>query len=540
MVKIGKSSGGSSPADSGVGPPGVPRDPFSGLERSLLGDDGVPRGHSWGVFTRAATAGIARSWFQHLATVPLPEWVATHAPTQWMPGHEFTNPTFPTEQVEARVSQLSWYADGVVFPDLVRESSDLGTLTLFSKSTLAPKVLKYFSDQGVSGEEIPILGLGSNIAEIGETTMWLGPWGTEFGTRANIWCEIRTGEDGAESAYFQTNLAVATRAPAVWLAEVFSVPAQVHGLLYTAETKLPSSIMTMSRSLAWPDVPEDLIPTPFVTFERSGLCCVNLGDAGNDKVQMDFAGYPVVLTAGYLVPESQDNHFEHILPVVINTLTNLVSIVEDGFRNYRNADTPVPFDHVLGSEYVFFEDEDDVIEGESTGGHGRWVPETLLGHLVRASRETYVAAYPMDSGDEQRRLFQWVAHEGAGAVVASAINSLVYSYLMHAREFDYAEWLLKKAIAMEVFNESPNAQANLGQVYLAQGKRNEAREVFEQAASQEFDKFAVSEASYFLGSMAAEDGDPEQARAHYTRGATQGLDDGHKKMCQEKLNVEFS
>ena len=93
---------------------------------------------------------------------------------------------------------------------------------------------------------------------------------------------------------------------------------------------------------------------------------------------------------------------------------------------------------------------------------------------------------------------------------------------------------------MEVFNESPNAQANLGQVYLAQGKRGEAREVFEQAASQEFDKFAVSEASYFLGSMAAEDGDPEQARAHYTRGATQGLDDGHKKMCQEKLNVEFS
>jgi predicted negative regulator of RcsB-dependent stress response len=95
---------------------------------------------------------------------------------------------------------------------------------------------------------------------------------------------------------------------------------------------------------------------------------------------------------------------------------------------------------------------------------------------------------------------------------------------------------------MEILYESPNAQANLGQVYLAQNRRDEARAVFEAAAGQEWDKFAVSEASYFLGLMAMEDGDRDEAQAHFTKGANEEADNTgtHRQLCREKLASDFS
>jgi len=539
MAKIGGSARGLPPQSESNFSGGVPGDPFRGLEHSILGDDGTPKGHSWGVMSRAATAGIAESWFKECASMPLKDWVRREAGNKYRPLGPLDDSGAYAAEVESLVGHLSWYSDGVVFPDLIRDSSELGTFTLLSKSSLAPKILQFLSGRGVTGEEIPILAFGSNIAEIGEATMWLGAWGTSFGTRTNVWFDIRTAEDGTESAYFYANLAASTRVPERWLSEAFSVPAQAAALLYTAETQFPTSLMTMSRSLSWPNVPEELIPLPFLTLERNGLCCVNLGNSADGTVQADFAGYPIVLTAGYLIHESLEEHFESVIPTVVDTLTNLASIVEDGFRNYRNEETPVPFDHLLGSEYVL---HDGIEEGVSTAGHARWIPETYLGDLVRVSRETYMRAHPMESGPDQKALFEWIVAEGAGAVVGGAINSLVYRYLLPGREFDRAEWLLKKAIAMEILHESPNARANLGQVYLAQGRRDEAREIFTEAAQDERDKFAVSEASYFLGIMALEDGDREQAKSHFTRGAdVKAVDDGtHRQLCRDKLASEFS
>lgn len=538
MAKIGGSSGGLTPKVGSNKPGGGPKDPFIGLEHSILGEGGTPQGHSWGVMTRAVTAGLGQSWFQDCSSVPLPEWVKQEAGKKFKPlGPTDVSGQYAAE-VESMVGHLGWYEDAAVFPDLVRDSSELGAFTLLSQSSLAPKILRLLSERGIKGEEIPVLAIGSNVGEIGEPTMWLGAWATSFGTRTNIWFEIRTAEDGGESAYFYTNLAISTRVPEKWLSEVFAIPTQAAALLYTAETQFPTSIMTMPRSISWRDIPAEIIPTPFLTLERSGLCCVSLGSSADGTIQADFAGYPIVLTAGYLVPESSEEYFDAIIPTVIDTLTNLASIVEDGFRNYRHGRDPA-FDHVLEAEYAMHV---DVGEGISPGGHARWVPETYLGELVRLSRETYLKAYPMKSGAEQKALFEWVVSEGAGAVVGGAINSLVYSYLLPGREFERAEWLLKKAIAMEILDETSNARANLGQVYLAQGRRDDARDVLTVAAEDERDKFAVSEASYFLGLMAMEDGDRDEAQAHFTKGANQEADDDgtHRQLCREKLAQEFS
>lgn len=515
MVKIG---GGNAPSR-------VPSDPFRGLEQSILGDDGIPQGHSWGVFTRAVTSDLARQWFDFLPSTPVADWVK-----------DVTDTEFQAQFVENLVGHLDMYQNGVIFPDLVRDRSEFGEFVLFSQSTMAPKLLDYFSREGISGDEISIAALGSALADVGETTAWLGAWGTSFGSRARVWFEIRRGADGAEAAYIFANLCVATRPMDLWLAQSFSVPSQSAALLYTAENQFPSSIMTMSRALSWQGVPEGLIPTPFVTMENFGLACANLGPSQGGQVSIDFAGYPTVLRAGYLVPESSAEHFGTIVPGIISALTNAHSIVEDGFRNYRNATAIASFDHVLGSEYVL---RKGVTEGGSPEGMSRWIPETFLGLLVDAARDAAIAGQQLPTGPDQKALLEWVVDDGAnGSVVGPCINTLVYSYLLPAREFERAEELLRTAIAMEVLNESTNAMANLAQVFLAQGKRDEAIDMFTQALER-FDNYAEAEASYFLGILALEDGDRDGARAFFLRGAESKNDDVQRDMCREKLNSEF-
>lgn len=533
MAKIG--AGSSSVGDQ-------PRDPFRGLEHSLLGEDGVPTGLSWGVATRAIASELGQDWFEKLPSVPVSEWVRREAPSKLMPGREADASGLFVEHVESRAKQLDWYESGVVFPDLVRDSSSLGDLTPFSQSSLAPKILAYLARNGVSGEELKAISLGASIVPTDDSMMWLGGWGTRFGTRTFTWFDIRTDASGNESAYFHTNLVIATRPPELWLAEAFSVPAQAHALLFVGETPFPSAIFSMSRSVAWKDVPDDLVPTPFLSFVKNGLACLNFGNSGENSIEANYAGYPWVLTAGYLIPASSEAQFDEILPSVIDTLANLATIIEDGFRNFRNETTPVPFDHLLGSEYIMFEEQVGVKEGVSAGGHGRWIPETHMGSLVKLSRDTYAKAHSMEKGVEQEALFEWIVNEGAGGVVGGAINSLVYSYLLPAGEFERAEWYLKKAIAMEILYETSNALANLGQVYLGMGKRSEAREAFHKAMTDQIDRFAVSEASYYLGLMALEDGDKEEALQHFTVGAQEESEgeDPHRQLCRDKLLSDFS
>lgn len=519
MVKIG--GGSSSNPISG----GIPTDPFRGIEKKLRGEGESPQGHSWGVFTRAVTSGLAQKWFSFLDSVPVSEWVRTA-----------TDSKFKAEFVENLVGHLDTYQSGVVFPDLIRETSAIGESVLFSQSSLAPKLSAYFEREGVHGEEIPVASLGSGVAEIGESTAWLGAWGTTFGTRANVWWEIRRDETGEEHAHIFANLCVTTRPLNLWFADSYSIPSQAAALLYTAETAFPTSIMTMSRSLSWQGAPENLIPTPFLTLERFGLVCANLGVTSDGQVNSNFAGYPVVLKAGYLVPESSAEHFATIIPPIVTALTNAQSILEDGFRNYRNESVVASFDHALGSEYVL---RDGVTEGGSPEGLSRWVPETFIGALAVATAEAGNTSYALPRGPQQKALLEWIIDDGVGGWVASAINTLVYSYLLPARDFERAESLLEMAIELEVPTESSNAMANLGQVYLGQGKRQEAIDVFTKALER-YDNGAEAEASYFLGILALEDGDREAARGFFTRGAESSSTDVQRELCREKLATEFS
>ena len=525
MVKIGQSheSGPNEDApnfsqESGSGPP----DPLKGLEHSLLGEDGVPKGHTWGIFSRAATEGIAQAWWGKFPTVSLNEWIQQQSAN-----------TVHAEFVTNIARRVEGFDSAVVFPTLLRNRDELGEVLYFSDSSLAPKILEYLDHKGVSGMEFPVMGMGSGLLELPKNNRWLGGWGTAFGTRTHIWFEIRKGADGSESCYMYSNLLVSTRVPSLELAQAYAIPSRAHSLIFTAETLFPSALMTMPRSGSFSDVPEELIPTAFLTIEEFGLAATVLGDNPNGTIQTDLAGYPLVVSAGYLIPESSLEHLDNIVPAVVATLTNLASIVEDGFRNYRNPTTPVPFDHMFGSELILV---DWTEEGAFTGGFARWVPETHLGSLVAATRNATSQAESLPEGPEQRELLEWVCNEGAGGIVASAVNALVITYLLPEEDFDQAKFLLDRAIALEMINESTNALAKLGQVQFAQGKPEEAIETFEKALNRG-DKFAEAEASFFLGLIAEEEGKTADAQEWWKRGAAAIGDhhEHHRNLCSNRL-----
>ena len=120
--------------------------------------------------------------------------------------------------------------------------------------------------------------------------------------------------------------------------------------------------------------------------------------------------------------------------------------------------------------------------------------------------------------------------------MASAVNALVITYLLPEEDFDQAKFLLDRAIALEMINESTNALAKLGQVQFAQGKPEEAIETFEKALNRG-DKFAEAEASFFLGHIAEEEGKTADAQEWWKRGAAAIGDhhEHHRNLCSKRL-----
>jgi len=456
-----------------------------------------------------------------LASISLTAWVSENSATP-----------DEAESVLSMVRKLPWGESAVVFPDMF-PNMDLATRVDFQQSSLAPKILSYMASKGVSGYEIAFVATSANgIVQVGRTWNWIGVWTTEFGTRMKIWFEIHMSDDGTESCYFFTNLLVATREPRVILTAALGVPAMASALLYIAETIFPSSLLiTVPRTTSFSGVPEELIPTPLVSFTKEAMTCASLGDTPDGIANVRYEGSPKVLRVGYLIPESLEGYFDNVIPQVIDTLVNLATIVEDGFRNYRSDQSQASFDQVLYSDYIYF---DGAEEGVVTAGHARWIPETQLGSLVVASEKNYFEGSSMSKSPEQKRTLEWVCNEGAGQVVGSAVNSLVRDYLIPEREFDAAKKLLNIAINRQFVRETSQSLAYLGQIHLAEGDRQLAHDCFESAFNWT-DKLAASEAAYFLGTMSLEDGDANSALQYFMRGAEIESDSEFKALCLDRL-----
>lgn len=167
-------------------------------------------------------------------------------------------------------------------------------------------------------------------------------------------------------------------------------------------------------------------------------------------------------------------HLQNFLTVVCDGLVHIASIIEEGFLNFRGADYAAPFDDVFFSPHILNPDSD--LPDSVTRGMPRWVPETQIGPLQRDSTARYAMARSGECSNASE-VFEWIADDGAGDAVASAINSLAFGYLLPEGKFDRAERYLQDAIDLDVWNESTNAMANLGNCHIMSGNLESARAV---------------------------------------------------------------
>lgn len=480
-------------------------DPESFHARSPLDD--TESGHAWTNLTRRVAAGLGASWFSEYRTEPFTKWVQESL-------------GFSTEGTELLLEEFSGLDLGEheVIPEILRSPDVYGKTISLHESVLAQSIVDILSNLNVSGEEVSIIGVGGWLIQGDTPFVWMGSWGTSFGTRCHVWFEIRRDSTGVERAIFFSNLLVSTRAindtRARELTESVVLGRWCQTLLYLSETPFPSSIMSFTRDLAMESLPVGLRPQPLAWVEDFAITGSPNGDSSHGQVFMDFASYPLVLKLGYVIPSLPKNQLTAALSVAIDSLVHAASIVQDGFLNARSNDSPAPFDQVFMSEFEFHSGEVGAVDG-----YARWIPEPLIGSLGQRSTENYYLTTQADKSDpELLSALQWIANNGAGASVASAINTLAYSFLIPNRDYENAAFYLRTAIDLDVWNESTNAMVNYGAMLLESGERDDGERML-LAALERVDGLAEGEASLLLGRLYREEGDEVRARTYLERAA---------------------
>jgi len=467
--------------------------------------DGAEPGHAWTNLVRTISAALAVSWFEEYESQPFTQWIQDSL-------------EFSEEGAKLLREQFSGLAlsDHQVAPTMLQSPDVYGESIPLKESALAQSILQVFADRNLRGEEVHYRSLGGWIVEEENAYLWMGAWGTSFGDRDHVWFEVRRDSAGVERAIFFSNLLVSTRVVrSIQISELIEsivIGLWCQTLLYVSETPFPSSFMSFSRDIAMESLPVGRRPQPLAWVENFALTASVVGDAPLKQVSVDFRTFPLVIKQGYVVPALSADDLPAAVSVAVDSLVNAASIVQDGFLNARNDDSPATFDQVFLSEFDLQGGDIGVVNG-----YARWIPEPLIGSLVRRSNENYHLTTQADESDpELRGALQWIADNGAGASVASAINTLAYSFLIPSGDYETAAFYLRQAIDLQITNESTNAMVNYGSMLLATGERDEGERMLLEALERP-DRFAEGEANYLLGRFYREGGDPTRATTHFER-----------------------
>ena len=365
---------------------------------------------------------------------------------------------------------------------------------------------------------------------------WIGPWPSGFGSRAMLNFKVYKNEQGLETAIWFVDGLLGTR-PAAKSAdgslENFEsdfrnerLPGLAKRLLYLSETPFPSSLASLSRKMAFGDLDSEFWPTPFYAVNDFALnTCAFV--APNGDPQLNFHIFPQSVQFGWFFSATNEVALDTQVSNSVDSLVTLVTILEDGFRNHRDEPAGASWNDTFSSVQT-------EQEGAKKASVARWIPLTQIGELNNHSSLLYNEAYQKDDFAVMR----WVAESGSGEPVSNAINSLVYSDLLPRSQFDEAIEYLKAAIEINHYDQSTNALSNLGQVYMAKGDFQLAKQAFLEALERP-DKFAEGEASLYLGDIYRTAGDEKAAETYYRRAQACG-DDRYITQANSRLGLSGS
>lgn len=506
-----------------------------GESKTLVTPEGFTEGSiSWKQINIQAVDSIADVWFEDYELRPT---------TELLPKGALDADPAMAEYTDAYASFYTGDNATLGIPGLEIELDDLGEQIPLTEGVLGPAILAALDDAGVTWRfetHFPI-GYAQSVEFPNDQTIGVSQWQTYFGMPFDQMVRIYRNSQGKETCLWSAKILAATRPfehltsrefkdangdgyrdeiLPEWIAKgaftfgewssKFFIPQFAKRLFFMAETPFPSTVfMAHSRSLAFgSDLPKERYPRPVVvnsrqTFARGAFEESDGGYSASGSIM------PHVVEIGWTFETSDHAEILLILGVITAGLTRITSILEDGYLNYRTEDFAAPYDSVLLSATRF---DAEHVQGGDAQGLSQWVPVVRLGMLLNETNVRADSALTNLDFDE----LLWIAGNGAGMAVPHSINSIVWKYLIAAKEWFTIDRFLDASSRMELVEESTNSLSNWGISKYHQGLVDDAIEKFELALARK-DKYSEAEASYWLAKIWQERGELEKATAFTKR-----------------------
>jgi hypothetical protein len=341
---------------------------------------------------------------------------------------------------------------------------------------------------------------------------------------------MKIGADGQENFFAMTDeLLDAGGFDIGALSREVHIPVVLKIVAFMAETPLPSTqLFAVSRNLTYKDVPEELRPIPTLLIEDNILIkayspSLSQGTEFNKYTQQVLRE---VVTFGWRFGEGSVPHLRTLIPTIVNGCTFAVSAMEDGFVNYRLPDDNAPWDHALGSPCVH---NANYVDGESRMGWAQWVPITQMGEILVQTEEILATATAFEEEGKLERAvetYNTVIADGAGVMLGSAINSLLFGHLIPDLVADpsaimevrhYAE----TAIEGKYGYETTNALCNLGLAeYICENYAAAERVLLE--VLNRPNEGSLAEACVYLALVYEQNGRDDLAKEYWARSEAAG------------------
>jgi len=533
-------SGGSSPGltKSGSGSLGSPKSSGKGLgsSKSAKYPEGFAEGSlSWPALSRTIVEGLSDEWFKSYGPVPIIESLPKAAAKD------------PKKFFDLFAPFLFGDNPVKVIPSFKKEFEDFGELQKMDESPLGKSLIATLDKLGVIWffETAYPLDEKTSVERLDAHDEGIAQWTSYFGMPVQQRFRVYKDKKGVETIVWYSQVLAATRpfehlrirsfeadgekyesevdeaevskgalTFGQWSTEFF-IPSLAKKLFYLAETQFPSSLFALPRTSAYSGLDEEKLPVPFLVNERRASAVGVFADEGNSLLVTSTL-LPNVISMGWAFRSSDHESLETIISRISDGLVRINSYLEDGYLNCNGADDPYQFDRVVLSATVF---DSECEKQNSAFGLSRWIPVIRVGFLLNESNVRAAAAneaHKKMRDDKLRPEYAWLAQDGAGAFVASAINTLVYVWLLPEERWYEIDRLLDAAVRLNVKDESTNSLSNWAISYYLRGDEESAIRVFGEALDRQ-DGFAEDEASYFLALIWDSKGDKKKADKYRAR-----------------------
>ena len=533
-------SGGGSPGlpKSGSGSLGSPKSSGKGLgsSKSATYPDEFAEGSlSWPALSRTIVEGLADEWFKSYGPVPILESLSKEAARD------------PKKFFDLFAPFLFGDNPVKIIPSFKKEYEDFGEIQKIDESPLGKSLIATLDKLGVIWfYETHYLIDEKTVLEMPDAhDEGIANWASYFGMNVQQRFRVYKDKKGVETIVWFSQVLAATRPfehlrtrsfevdGQVYESEVeeeevskgaltfgqwsteFFIPALAKKLFYLAETQFPSSLFAFPRTSAYSGLDEAKLPVPFLVNERRAGAVGVFEDEGNSLLTTS-TFLPNVVSMGWAFTASDHDSLNIIISRISDGLVRINSYLEDGYLNCNNPDNPYQFDRVVLSATVF---DEECESQQSALGLSRWVPVIRSGFLLNESNVRGAAAndtFSKSRDDKLRSEFAWLAEDGAGAFVASAINTLVYVWLLAEKRWDEIDRFLDAATRLDVKDQSTNALSNWAISFYLRGDEDNAIRLFVEALERE-DRYAEREATYFLALIWDSKGDKKKADEYRAR-----------------------